>query len=418
MPDTLSESLFLNSAPLLSPSGPVEILVVDSNASNRQWMRRELESRQNCKVTEAASVEAASDLISLRRKTRTANAQLNEETVFDVIFLDNDLIEQSGTEILYELRLQGDATPVVVITDEGQEESALAAMRQGACDYIVKSGQWAKFFPRVVSNVVERDRLRRYYNRLEAEHVRFARLAAIGEVIAGIAHEIRNPMQVISGMASLIRENSEVLSREELDRCAQGIVENCAHLQKVLDDVLCESQPDFEREPLSLAEVAEETIAFMRFDSDFRRYAVVERNFKTAEQVVGNRDQLKQILINLLRNAAQAIALAGRDSGRVRVSILEEGTDVVLIVDDEGHGIEQELLPRIFESGFSTKLRNGRSTEKPENSGQGGFVRGSGLGLHICRRLIEEHDGRIWADKNTTFGGARFCITLPKAPNA
>lgn len=414
MPDfTLSESLFLNPVSF-SPSGPIEILVVDSDALDRQWARRELEARQNCKVSEAACVETAAQLIAQRRKVSSENI-LGEESVFDVIFLDNNLIEQSGLELLYELRLQGDATPVVVITDEGQEESAIEALRQGACDYIVKSGQWAKFFPKVVSNVVERDRLRRYYNRLEAEHVRFARLAGIGEVIAGIAHEIRNPMQVISGMASLIHENSAELSPEELNSCAQGIVENCAHLQKVLDDVLSEAQPEFEREPLSLTDVAEETIAFMRFDADFRRYTVIERNFKASGEIVGNRDQLKQILINLLRNAAQAIALSGRESGRVRVSIQGEGEDVLLMVDDEGLGIEQELLPLIFDSGFSTKLRNGHSAGDSE---QNSFVRGSGLGLHICRRLIEEHNGRIWADENSAFGGARFCIALPKAPEA
>lgn len=402
----------------LSAAGPVEILLVDGSAKDRQWARCELEQRQVCNVSEAGSAEEARNLILTRRR-QNLTERIEDESGFNVIFLHNNLPDRSGLELLNQLRLEGDATPVVIVTDEGSESVAVEALRNGACDYIVKSGDWAKFFPDVVSHVIERDRMRRYYSQLEVEHVRFARMAAIGEMAAGIAHEIRNPMQVIGGMAILIRDEFDNLPPEEVRHCARAIAENCNHLQRVLNDVLREAQPVHGRAPLMLKDVVEETLEFMRFDLDFRHRAVVERDFETPGHTVGSRDQLKQVLINLLRNAAQAITISGRQTGSIRVSICEKGEEILLCIEDEGDGIPDGVLPRIFESGFSTKPRGTGADSPTERTTP---VQGSGLGLHICRRLIESHAGRIWAESQSapTFtkdrlSGALFCIALPKA---
>ena len=408
--------------PLTTPvtaSGPVKILVVDSDAKLRHAAHIALQERFCCEVVAAGSSHHAQDEIS-RMRSAEGTSENGDVSGFDVIFLENDLPDESGIELLTRLRLQGDATPVVIMAVAGREEIAVEAMRRGACDYIVKAGDFVPFFPDIVSHVVERDRMRRYYSRLEAEHVRFARLAAVGEMSAGIAHEIRNPMQVISGMATLMRDELDGMTPEEVRRCARAIAENCAHLQRVLEDVLREAQPDVGREKLLLSELINETIAFMRFDKDFRRYAVVECDFQAPGLIEGSHDHIKQVLINLLRNAAKSIAISGRESGPICISTREdrEHNELILRIQDSGGGIDPEILPRIFESGFSTKNRarnrhHAKETGAPPSTPAGAQVaaseiQGSGLGLHICQRLIEAHGGRIWAEDAQNRHGHHF----------
>ena len=434
-----SSSLDMPLAMPVTSVGPIDILLVDDDADLREAVKNSIAERYPCCVVEANGTAEALEEISRKRCNADINPQ-NTESAFDVIFIENSLTDQNGLDLLTHLRLQGDATPVVVMANAGSEGSAVEAMRRGACDYIVKSGDFVPCFPDVVSHVVERDRMRRYYSRLEAEHVRFARLAAVGEMSAGIAHEIRNPMQVVAGMAALMRDDLESLSAEEIRQCATAISENCHHLQRVLEDVLREAQPDLGKETLFLSELVDETIAFMRFDSDFRQYVTVERDFQAVGLIEGSRDQLKQVLINLLRNAAQAISAAERGVGVVCISIEEnaDADEVLLCIHDSGDGIPTDVLTHIFESGFSTKLRAANrhhASEETTPSAHGSTpvagqskIQGSGLGLHICRRLIEAHGGRIWAEntgnstavnareiQDSPLKGASFCIALPRA---
>jgi signal transduction histidine kinase len=318
----------------------------------------------------------------------------------------------SGLDMLTQLRTLGDAIPVIIVAGQGSETIAVEALRRGASDYVVKSGDYAEFFPRVITQVVERDRMQRRNEHLESEHIRFARLAAIGEVATGIAHEIRNPLTIISGMATMMRDHASQLSLEEINKCANTIAENCRHLNSVLEEVLLSAQPAQQQEPLLLSEVLEETLSFMRFDPSFRHRMHIERDFETEGLVIGSRDQLKQVLINLFRNAAQAVHLAHKEKGLLRVGLQElapvtaEGAsgdcraEVQISIEDNGDGIPRDVLPRIFESGFSTKRNHAE-------------VEGNGLGLSISRRIIESHGGRIWAESRDPGFGALFCIALP-----
>jgi signal transduction histidine kinase len=369
------------------------ILLVDDDVDHLFLARRQLEQHLQCRVT---TVQSGHEALS-----RLAQLEGNSP---DVVVLDNGLPDMSGLDVLAQMRGRGDVMPVIIVTAQGSEAIAVEALRRGANDYIVKTGDYLQIFPEVVVQVIEREQMRLRNLQLEAEHVRFARLAAIGEVAAGIAHEIRNPMTVILGMASLIRDNYQSLPPQEMHHCARAIADNCAHLNRVLEEVLGSTHASHKREALLLSQLIDETISFLRFDLDFRHRMEVHRDYDQCCLIVGDRDQLKQVFINLFRNAAQSVQMAGKAHGILEISIdedKEKGESTVHILDD-GQGIPADVLPHVFESGFSTKRGNGE-------------VRGSGLGLSICRRIIENHQGHLWAEPREPGTGALFCLVLPLA---
>jgi len=381
-------------------AGELRILLVDDNIDHLFLTRRELESSLKCRITTAQTGEEA-----LRQVTDRSGD--DAQPGFDVVLLDNGLPDMSGLDVLQHLRAMGDGAAVILVAGQGSETIAVEALRRGASDYIVKAGDYVKILPEVVMQVLDRDRMRRRNEQLEVEHVRFARFAAIGEVAAGIAHEIRNPMTIIAGMASLIRDNLDHLPPEELRNCARAIVENCSHLNRVLDEVLSNSQTPGQRAPMLLAELVDETLSFMHYDPNFRNRMEVTRDYQSRGLVIGNRDELKQVFINLFRNAAQAVQMAGKARGTLAISISDDraAAEVIARVLDSGVGIPADVLPLVFESGFTTKRHNGN-----------GEVQGSGLGLSICRRIVEAHQGRLWAESSEPGSGALFCIALPMAP--
>ncbi len=226
------------------------------------------------------------------------------------------------------------------------------------------------------------------------EHLlRSERLAAIGQLAAGVSHEIDNPVGIILGYAELLYEDLAEGDPRRDD--VRAIIEECKRCKRITGGLL-----GFARSAsgpvaaLALKPLVEQTLESLRPQKLFRE---VELRLLApqAPQLVGDADQLRQVLVNLLLNAAQA--MGGR--GTVTVTLRREEDRVLLEVADTGPGVPPELRERIFEPFFSTK----RSGE------------GTGLGLAVCRKLVEEHGGRLTLVE-TTAGGASFRIELPLAP--
>ncbi len=249
----------------------------------------------------------------------------------------------------------------------------------------------------------DKEQIARQLEELKAAHqelegaqqrlVRAERLAVVGQLAAGLAHEIGNPLAILSGFVEVLRggDMSPAEAQDTLARMARELDRIHATVRGLLD---------FSRTPRSATKEGElsEALSHVREllgpQDRFRQIAVLWPDSRQSVWVPVDVDALTQLFLNLMLNAADAIA----GKGQITVSLEAADGRVRLLIDDSGPGIPPEVLPHIFEPFFSTK---------PPGSG-------TGLGLSVCERIVAQAGGDLRADKSP-LGGARFVITLPSA---
>lgn len=247
-----------------------------------------------------------------------------------------------------------------------------------------------------VIDISERVAAQETLRRVQAEFAHAARLSTLGELAASIAHEVNQPLAAIATNASaglrwLDRPEPNL---EEVRALATRISADARRAADIITRIRGMAvRGTAEHAPLSLASVIEEAAAFLRHDMQAQRVSLQLALPADLPPVLGDRTQLQQVVVNLAMNAAQAIAQS-TGPRRVVVSASHENGRVTVNVDDTGPGIPPDHLDRLFQSFFTTK--------------EGGM----GIGLPICRSIVESHGGAINAE-NREGGGARFRFTLP-----
>jgi signal transduction histidine kinase len=225
---------------------------------------------------------------------------------------------------------------------------------------------------------------------LEAQLHQAERLAALGEMTAGVAHEIRNPLGIISSTAELLHQR---LSRYEPgNRLAQIIVEEATRLNNKVTEFLDFARPRIPNlQPVDLEKVLERSLEFLEPEIQRLNIRVARHYQMNGRPQVADPELLHQAFLNLLINALQAMP----QGGELRVS-LTPGADggSHIRVEDTGEGIEPERLKKIFNPFFTTKEK------------------GSGLGLPIVKSIVDSHQGEIRVESEPGRGTA-VIIHLP-----
>jgi len=229
--------------------------------------------------------------------------------------------------------------------------------------------------------------------KLEQQIIQSERLAAMGQMIGGFAHELNNPLTSILGMAELLQEgdvsegaHKQIAILHQQARRAAEIVQNLQYFAR---------PPAPGKSQVNLNELVQRTVQMQAYPLRKSNITVDFVPDPTIPAVVADPNQLMQVFLNLLLNAEQAIR-EGREKGTIRIRIGRKPDSVWLIFHDNGPGIAPESLAHIFDPFFTTK-RPGR---------------GTGLGLSICKTVLREHSGNIEA-ATAQDGGAIFTITLP-----
>ena len=229
--------------------------------------------------------------------------------------------------------------------------------------------------------------------RLQQQLIQSERLAAMGQMIAGVAHELNNPLTAILGVTELMRDQTaEETSRRHLD-LAHRQARRAAH---IVQNLLVFSRPATPRNTLlHLSDLLQRTLQLHDHSLRSNQIHVDLVARPDLPTVLGDSNQLTQVFLNLIVNAEQAIREI-REQGTLRIRLGVVGDRVLITFQDDGSGIRRETLPRIFDPFFTTK-RPGR---------------GTGLGLSICMGIIREHNGDISAQPLPD-GGSVFTVSLP-----
>ncbi|MEP7212064.1 MAG: ATP-binding protein [Acidobacteriota bacterium] len=218
------------------------------------------------------------------------------------------------------------------------------------------------------------------------------RLASMGTLAAGVAHEVNNPLASISSLVQMLRSKTNGSGgNEEFDL----ILDQIKRITQVTHDLtdFARTRPAA-RTNVDINTVIESSLRLATFDETFKTLAIERDLAATLPAVNADADQLQQVFLNLLLNARDAMP----DGGTLGIKTARRGKDVVVEIGDSGSGIEAEFAKQVFDPFFTTKPPG----------------RGTGLGLSVCYGIVTAHDGRIEVAARPN-GGTIFTIALPAA---
>jgi two-component system NtrC family sensor kinase len=232
--------------------------------------------------------------------------------------------------------------------------------------------------------------------KLESQVIQNEKLAAVGQLVSGVAHELNNPLTSIAGLAEFLVEHSRPAARER--EHLRIIHEQAERAGRIVRDLLTFARKGgHEKIRVNVNDVVSRTTALIQYDLKLRAIDFEHRLAPNVPAVLADPYELQQVVLNLITNASQAVG--DLPDGRPRTVIASTAFSddkVTISVEDSGLGIPEDLLPQIFTPFFTTKEPG----------------RGTGLGLSISYGIVESHGGRL-TYAPSPLGGAEFTIVLP-----
>ncbi len=344
-------------------------------------------------------VEHKGVAVELEHVTSLADLASRDPSAFDALLLDLSLPDGNGIASLRQARtLLGDL-PIVVLTADDNEQRSLEMLREGAEDYLVKGKYDADALVRALRYACERNALKQRLTHAD-------RLAAVGQLSAGVAHEVANPAALaIANTAKLL----DLLEGVSTRRLPQSVLADCIRLTEdnrnaleriraVVRDLQAYARLERSRvEHVQLNDIAERTCNLVY--ASLRHGATLERRFATLPTIAADEGKIEQVLTNLLINAIHALERTERKDKRIIVATFVErrveGDQICMSVIDNGCGMTESVRQRVFEPFFTTKRDHG-----------------TGLGLAIAIEIVKRHRGEIICT-STVGEGSRFDVRIP-----
>ena len=224
------------------------------------------------------------------------------------------------------------------------------------------------------------------------------KMAAVGQLVSGVAHEVNNPLTAILGFTDLLLENPEL--PESARRDLRVILQEAQRTKKIVQNLLSFArQMPPQRQPVQLNSILQRTVHLRSYDFISHGIQVVEHLDESLPAVIGDSHQLQQVFLNILNNAYDAVRESAR-AARIEIMSARAGSFAEISFRDNGTGIADP--ERIFDPFFTTK----------------DVGKGTGLGLSICYGIVREHGGEIVCHNNLDSEGATFTVRLPVASEA
>jgi signal transduction histidine kinase len=316
----------------------------------------------------------------------------------DVILLDMMMPEKDGLQACKELRERSttQSIPIILLTARADEETKLKALEAGASDFLPKPFSTTELHVRI-KNLVDSFHYQRKLSKqntllentidqlkeTEAQLVQTEKLASLGRMSAGIIHEINNPLNFATTGLYTLRNKVKVIAPEEqaeYQEILEDVEEGIRRVKTIVSDL--RSFSHFENDHIEQVDVADLVTASLRFLShEFKDSVRAEVNIAERQSIWANKNKMINVIVNLAQNAIDAMKRKQYDGEGPTLTIegrIENGRSLI-IVRDNGEGIDEANRGKIFDPFFTTK-----------DVGEG-----MGLGLSICYRLVQQYEGEI-----------------------
>jgi len=369
----------------------IRLLLVDDEEGFRMTIAKRLERRGFSQI-QASCGEQCLEI-------------LDREPV-DVVVLDVKMPGISGIETLKAIKQKHDKIQVILLTGNVAVSDGIQGIKAGAYDYLTKPVEIDHLVNKV-RQAFEMTRLEEqktaqlaYRKKLEKKIVDTERLVSLGTMSTGIAHEINNPLAIINEAAGFIKQ---VITAPTMDTDSQkkalllGVekieksVKRASRITHQLLGHVKRQRPQFSE--VDLTELMHETLGLLKKEVDAKQIRIIWKLHQKKLTLWSDAYQIRQVLMNLLNNAIQAMG----ENGCITLSSCETHDAVILEIGDNGRGIPRENLGKIFDPFFTTKS----------------FDEGTGLGLFVVHKIMSDLKGEI--EVNSTVGkGTCFTIKLPK----
>lgn len=367
-------------------NSPLRVLIIDDSADDALLLMRVL--RHAGFDPQAQRVQTAQTLLAAL-----------ESATFDLVLSDWSMPEFSAQAAFALLRERDLDLPFIIVSGTVGEETAVEALRAGAHDFVLKD-KLTRLGPAVERELREAE-LRRAQRELQDHLMVSERMASVGMLAAGVAHEINNPLACVMANLELAIKHLghaelEVGCRAKIAQELQNAAEAASRIRQIVRDMKVFARGDDGTcAPVDLHRVLD--LALRMASHEIRHRTEVRTDYGPVPLVEGNESRLGQVFLNLLVNAAQALGESSRGTNLIHVRTrTDTAGNAVIHVSDTGPGMPKELLSRLFTPFLTTKP-----------SGVG-----TGLGLSICHRIIESHGGDISVE-SLVGQGTEFRVLLP-----
>ena len=339
-------------------------------------------------------------------RTGEEGLALLDQKRMDVVVLDVKMPGMNGIQVLEIIKKKHPKTEVILLTGHATTPDGVEGIKLGAFDYLMKPVELEHLLGKIrqayekILREEEKAREAEFRKKIEQQMVSCERLASLGTLAAGVAHEINNPLAIIreaTGWMKLLltkQESAALARKDDYQKALDKIERSVERIRRITHQLLgFVRKEESAFSEVELGALVEEAVAMVDREASRKDLKITMKVDPSTGPLWSDPYQLRQVLLNLLTNAVYATD----PGGRIEVVVENRGEEVALTVKDTGKGIPRENLERIFEPFFSTKP-----------PGQG-----TGLGLFVSRGIVEKLCGQLGVE-STIGEGASFRVTLPR----
>ena len=363
----------------------ISILLIEDNSGDRRLISEMLAEASANEPGIAFDVQYADRL-------QLAIEYLGQHRA-EVILLDLGLPDSQGLDTLKRVYSEVPELPIVVLTGLNDELIGVQAVNKGAQDYLIKGQVDTHLLRRTIRYAIERKQAEERERRLQLQLNLSSRLASLGLMVEGIAHEINNPLSSVIGFAQMLMYED---LPENIKNDVKMINDNAQRIADIMNNLLTFArQQNLQRTYININDIIRATLQMQAHSLESNNITVILQLDPALPSTMADATLLQQAFLNLIINAETEMKQAhGKGSLLIKTTLISD--TIQISFTDDGPGITEANLIHLFDPFFSTR----------------GVGHGTGLGLSVCYGIINEHNGQIYVQSQPG-KGAVFTVELP-----